>query len=411
MSKKEKNPITDYEISIIKRLLEEDKTQDGIPFKIGIYRFFQNNNKALNNGRIKEIKDNKGNLGLRASKINKADDDTISKFNNIINTGDLKTRLNSFIEEHRLIIKARESMIAAISSFNNPMFNFGVENFLVLSNIAWTALLQSIAQDNNISILNPKKSDKEHLSLNQLIYQIVQSKTKLLSKAMISNIELLIKIRDAITHSPNVNIPDYIASHLQSNCFNFNEILTMNYGVHRGLDNVFSIALQMANFKPLPQLKGLIGANSSNNFVHIKNIINDFEYNLDSSILENQEYKCSIAIVPMSVDKANKADYVYIVPPDSKAAKDIQNVVFKSQITIDKSKKYPHSFNEIKEILNNEGYKINKNTLITLNKKHDIKNKDKYAYQHHISTKNTPFTYSENYLDFLRKELKKFKVN
>lgn len=41
MNKKEKNPITDYEISIIKRLLEEDKTQDGIPFKIGIYRFFK----------------------------------------------------------------------------------------------------------------------------------------------------------------------------------------------------------------------------------------------------------------------------------------------------------------------------------------------------------------------------------
>jgi hypothetical protein len=49
------------------------------------------------------------------------------------------------MDEHKLIIKARENMIAAISSFNNPMFNFGVENFLVLSHMAWISLLQSIA--------------------------------------------------------------------------------------------------------------------------------------------------------------------------------------------------------------------------------------------------------------------------
>jgi hypothetical protein len=53
MTNKEKNPVTDYEISIIKRLLEDDKTQDVIPFKIGIYRFFKGNDKALNNCRIK----------------------------------------------------------------------------------------------------------------------------------------------------------------------------------------------------------------------------------------------------------------------------------------------------------------------------------------------------------------------
>jgi hypothetical protein len=74
----------------------------------------------------------------------------------------------------------------------------------------------------------------------------------------------------------------------------------------------------MATFQPFPQLKELTGKKTKNNFGYIKNIINEYESGLDNSILENQEYKCSIAIVPISVDKTNKADYVvHMIPPNS----------------------------------------------------------------------------------------------
>lgn len=406
MNKKNENPITDYEISIIKKLLKSDKTQDGIPFKIGMYRYFTNNNKALNNGRIKEIKDGKGILGERASKINEADDIILADFNNIIKAGDLRTRLNPFIKEHKIIIKARESMISAISSFNNPMFNFGVETFLVLSNIAWTSLLQDILQKQNIDIINQKQNNT-YLSLEALIIKDTNN-NKVLNDAIKANIELLIELRDEITHAPNHDIPSDIASYLQANCFNFNTILIKHYGEERGIDNTLAIALQMANFKTF-QVQGLLKDNSKNNFVHMKNIMNNFESELPEEILSNQSFRCNIAVVPMSVNRENQANQVFVVPRDSENAKEVQKVIYKN-LTVDKAKEYIYTFKSIKESLSKEGFKINQHILKTIIKNNKVKDNIEYSYNHnqHIPHKKQQnYSYSKKFIDFLRKQLNK----
>jgi hypothetical protein len=404
MNKKNENPITDYEISIIKKLLNSDETQDVIPFKIGMYRYFTNNNKALNNGRIKEIKDAKGSLGERASKINEADDIILADFNNIITHGDLKTRLNPFITEHKIIIKARESMISAISSFNNPMFNFGVETFLVLSNIAWTTLLQDILQTRNIDIIS--KTDKKYLSLDALITKD-ENNAKLLDKPIKENIKMLITLRDELTHAPNHDIPSDIASYLQANCFNFNKILIKHYGEERGIDNTLAIALQMANFKTFPQVQGLLKDKSKNNFVHIKNIMNKFESELPEEILSNQSFRCNIAVVPMSVNRENQADQVLVVPRDSEYSKTVQSVFYKN---IDKAKEYTHTFKSIIENLTKEGFNINKYILTNIIKNKNVKDKREYSYNHNKyipNKKQLTYSYSEKFIEFLKTQLSK----
>ncbi|XWO13573.1 DUF3644 domain-containing protein [Candidatus Hepatincola sp. Pdp] len=397
MVKKVRNPITDYEISIIKRLLQDGVDKQDIQFKIDLYRYFINNNKSLNFGRINDIENLSKNLGVRSSKVEPANDVIISNFKNIISNGNLTTRLNPFIDSHELIIKAREFMVAAINSFNSSAFNSCTEQFLIFSNIAWTSLLQTIAIDKSVEII----CNEKYLSLKKLIIKL--HNINALTSAMKINLELLIKIRDQVVHTPHHKFPTEIFSYLQASCFNFNKVIISYYGEERGLDNTFSIALQMATFKPF-QLQSLGGKNSNNNFAYIESTINDFEKELDNKVLENQEYKCNIAIVPLAVNKENKADFVCVIPPDSKEAKDIQNIVFKSKIVIDKQKNYPYFFKKIVELLKKENYKITTYSLSQKIKEFKIKDKENYAYQHNSDKR---FTYSEEFIIFLRKELDK----
>jgi hypothetical protein len=48
-----------------------------------------------------------------------------------------------YSEKIDLITKARESMLAAVQIFNNPLIGFRTESFIVLSMIAWTYLLHA----------------------------------------------------------------------------------------------------------------------------------------------------------------------------------------------------------------------------------------------------------------------------
>lgn len=409
--KKEQNPTSDYEISVIRRLVKDKISTQDIQAKIAIYRYFVNNNKGLNYGRISDIDgpqgpNSKTALGKKSLKIPPADDETINNFFNIIKCGDLQTKLNPFIKEHELIIKARESMISAISSFNNPIIRFNIEQFLVLSHIAWTALLQSIAVNKNINIKdNKNKSQKlKYLAIRDLIKTL--SDIHILTPNVCNNLDLLIQIRDQITHSPEGFIPKEIFTYLQANCFNFNNIVIKHYGPHRGLDNIFSVALQMATFKPV-QLKQLVEKDSVNKLPYITNIINEFEAKLEDNELQDQEYKCTIAIIPMSVNKINKADVVYIADPNSKDAKDIANIIFKSQIKSDKQNDYPYLQQDLIKILQNEGFNINKPKIEKIIKEHNIKTNPHYAYEHNVYTNKKPYKYSEGCVQYLRKILQK----
>jgi hypothetical protein len=398
---KSRNPISDYEISIIKKLHDNNTDKQDILFQINLFRHLKNQ-KTINIARIDEILklssvgDKEATLTKQARGVSCASDSELNNFNKIINEGDLKAKLSPFIEEHKLIIKAREAMVSAISVFNSPQFNFAVENFLSLSCIGWTALLQSISQDKNISI---KESNKYH-SLSFLLKQLTEK--DIINKNISANLEAIIELRDSITHSPHTYIPKNIISILQANCFNFNKIMVDNYGKNRGLDNIFSISLQMASFKPHDFL-----AKDSDNKLEYISPIKEFEDSLDKEILESSEYKCNIIIVPTSVNRENQADFVYIAKPNSEEAEEISKIIFKSKITIDKAKNYPHEFRKIVKMLEKD-YRITTNILSDIIRTHSIKENEIYAYEHIIgSTSTNRYSYSQEFINFLKTKLEK----
>ena len=389
--------LDDYEISIIKKLLSNKDTNDTILFRIGLYRLFKHNKSiSLNNGRISDIKTSKTKLGRYAKDIKEANAEVMTNFNNIINSGDFTTRLNIFIEEHKLIIKARESMILAISSFNSYIVNFRIESFLLLSNIAWTSLLQSIAQKNNIHISNNKKQEKEYYSISQLINKLENNKDikNILTESIINNLKLLIKLRDEITHTPDSNFPDDISSYIQANCFNFNHIIKTIYGANRGLDNTISTSIQMATFNPY-QVNNLIG---QKNIANSLAFIQEFEKTLSEDILQNTEYKCRIHIISEVVSKRKNAPITISNIPEA------AQKVFIKEKHLDPNTTHPYTYNQLLRKLKDKGISINRNLLIKKIEQMKIKYNKQYTYTYKHGDNSSFFKYSEACFVFLQQQ-------
>ena len=262
---KEKNYISDYEISVIKTLFNNKANTQDICFKINIYRTL-NAKSLINQGRITEItRENSeiNKLRKRSKNLKPINDKELDLFNKIISNYNIHTLLSPFIEDHQLIIKARDSMMNAITNFNSPQKDFRIETFLVLSNISWVALLQSICNKNSIEI---KKDNNHYDGILNLVEKVE------LSQAMKSNLSVLNELRNRIVHSPDNSIPNDVIQLIQANCLNFNKVIRKEYGEHRGIDYIFSTAIQLNTYDPL-QIRQL--ANSDKN--SLLEIIKKFE--------------------------------------------------------------------------------------------------------------------------------------
>ncbi len=60
------------------------------------------------------------------------------------------TEAGDLAEEYRLVAKARESALAALRVYNDPLAGFRTETFIVLMVIAWNALLQAIMERSGV---------------------------------------------------------------------------------------------------------------------------------------------------------------------------------------------------------------------------------------------------------------------
>ncbi len=163
MSKRKKQPLTKYECSIIKALLQLEYSHQDIQYLINIGR-----DKTINNGRIAEISYNHAHHW--SFNIAPATEDEVEKFLIKQKSWNLQTNLNPYI--HTKLFNAREAMASAVQLFNNPSGVFNLEGFLLLSITAYTYLLQSIAEDKNIPIKDKNNNYQEHIGLTKLVEKL-----------------------------------------------------------------------------------------------------------------------------------------------------------------------------------------------------------------------------------------------
>lgn len=213
----------------------------------------------------------------------------------------------------RLIDKARESAILSVSVYNNPGTMFKSSAYIVLMNIAWTSLFHSIFEREGI-----KYYYKEDRDRRKYVRVDGEPKSWDLSKCikeyfkdhddpMYKNIQFFIGLRNKIEHSFAPEIDLYIFGECQSYLINFEEILVKEFGDKFALADSLIFALQYSKIKTEEQVKAL-KRSQARDLKLIRNHIDDFRRNLDTSILSNPSYSLKVFLIPKPANRLNTAD-------------------------------------------------------------------------------------------------------
>jgi len=228
--------------------------------------------------------------------------------------------------KNELLTKSREAMLCAVQIFNNPTVVFKSENFIVLSNIAWTYLLHAYYREKHIDYRYYKKTGKrkkydktkqgayKHWELERCLdYDLcpVESVPK-------SNLKFLIGLRHEIEHQMTTQIDNYLSARFQACCLNYNKYIKNLFSDEYGIDKYLSFSLQFSSIseEQTKQLKEF-----SELPKNIAGYISAFDEKISEKEFNDPQYSYRILYVQKSVNKKGQADKVIeFIPANSPEA-------------------------------------------------------------------------------------------
>ncbi|GHU57893.1 MAG: DUF3644 domain-containing protein [Hydrotalea flava] len=136
--------------------------------------------------------------------------------------------------QHELLEKAKESALAAVKVFNDPLIKFKSESFTVLMIIAWTYLLHSYYRSKRIEyryheVKNKRKKFDRTKRGSYKFWELercLNDKAYPIDNDAKNNLKFLIGLRHEIEHHMTLNLDDFISGRYQACILNFNKYLT-----------------------------------------------------------------------------------------------------------------------------------------------------------------------------------------
>ena len=238
------NKLEHWEVAMIKAMLAKGtfgNDQD-------ILAYFTRPTRSINHARIADIK-----TGTSHAKTKSASDGALTRFIDNWPQVDPVTGLHLLGDE--LLIKAREAMLVAVQSYNNPRTYFRSEVFIVTSIIAWTYLLHAYYKtkkvdyrhkqempDGTFQVIKTRHGADKHWELGACL----EDAKCPLDEGTKNNLLFLIEIRHEIEHQMTRRIDGRLSAKLQACALNFNRSLKSLFGDQYGLDGELSFALQFS---------------------------------------------------------------------------------------------------------------------------------------------------------------------
>lgn len=215
--------LTVEEKKIAKALSLADETNQDIHLLINIGR-----NPSTNFGRLS---------GVKNWDIEPATEDEVAKFRFEKSLVDLRTGLSPFHDER--LVRAREAMLVAVQTFNNPLLHFKPELFAVLSNIAWTYLLHEYYDRKGTVVVNEN-------GFGLYLSQMLDRDDCPLSEDACKNIIAVKVVRDEVEHTLLNSLGRTFYPLFQANCLNFENALIELFGERVALGDSLTFALQFS---------------------------------------------------------------------------------------------------------------------------------------------------------------------
>lgn len=323
--KDQRGSLTDYEKRVVKTLLEKQWRNQDI-----IHLINQGRDGTANIGRVTDTKNN--------DQIHFLSDDDLEFYIAKKNSYDAKTGLN-FYDDERLI-KSREAMILAVSTFNSGNLRFKSEQFAVQSVIAWTYLMHEFYERQGVEII-----DKNGRSI--LLSQMIKRADIPLEIGVRNNIRAIIEIRDKVEHQL-LRKSDYLFYSLfQANCLNFDQSIRTLFGEKLSLQNELSIALQFSKLD--------INQISMIQKYDIPDHISALDRGLENlfSDQEKSDLNFRFQVIYTLQNSSKSRAHFEFIQPGSDEGKEIRNILEKRVIADDQ---YPYkpqqAANEIKKLSN-----------------------------------------------------------
>jgi hypothetical protein len=225
-----------------------------------------------------------------------------------------------------LLTKAREAMLCAVQVFNNPNIVFKSENFIVLSNIAWTYLLHAYYRENDIDYryFQQKAERKRFDRTRSGAYKYWELERCLtdnqcpIESSVRANLMFLIGLRHEIEHQMTSKIDDFLSARFQACCLNFNHYIKHLFGDDYGIDKHLSFSLQFSSISEdqINQLRQFTDLPQN-----ISAYINAFDDEISDDIFNNPKYSYRVLYVPKTVNRKGQADKVIeFIPANSPEA-------------------------------------------------------------------------------------------
>jgi len=226
------------------------------------------------------------------------------------NLNDVKNYISPYASD--FLQKSHQSALLAVEIYNKPLVTYKSEGFIVLMMIAWTSLFHSIFTSNGESI---RYNDGNYFDLRKC----VKKYTGKLKNEIEANMNLLIDIRDKITHRENTTIDEKLFGYCQACLNNYQEILYEHFGQSYSLPTTLAYSLQFSKKHLAIQLEALKDYNKNYNY-KILDFIKEYEnrlYKNNPDIFSSQSYCYRIYIVPKLVKEKSAEAAVEIIDYDA----------------------------------------------------------------------------------------------
>lgn len=244
-----------------------------------------------------------------------------------------KRQRKYFSEKIELINKSRESALAAIQIFNNPLITFKSESFIVLMIIAWTYLLHAYyiqkkidyrERDKNGRLLKTKYGAYRLWGLEKCL----DANECPLEEAVKDNLKFLLGLRHEIEHQMTKSIDEHISGKFQANCINYNQALKKLFERYsKDFEKSIPISLQLFSF-------GESQINSIKNKPDLPKNLIEFITNFEGKIstLENPLYSYRVIYLRDNASRESTSDVAYrFLSEGSTEGKKIHNILIKNK--------------------------------------------------------------------------------
>ena len=224
-------------------------------------------------------------------------------------------------EEYRLLANARESALAAIRIYNDPLAGYRTEAFVVLMIGAWNSLLQALLERSGTDY-NERDDDGNEVLIEgrvkvlgtwELVKLALSGKN---NRSVRANLDFFIGLRNQIAHRYLPALDNQIVGKSQAMLLNFEDILIEEFGQGAALGELLAVPLQLSGFRNDGSLSALRKAQSQ-----LPDDVEDYlarhSAELEDEVITNPKYTRRIFFVHTTANREQSADeVVHFITPE-----------------------------------------------------------------------------------------------